>query len=350
MPLASFASDSTGASPHDASGSSPRDYDAVYADLVSLQTPVKNQGNRDLCTVFATTALMEYQARLAGEQAPSYSEQYLYWLVQTEFTKELGNATDTGFSRLAANLPAVHQVGVVDTAVWPYEAAVWSPPSHPECVGPQRPVPCFTDGSPPQEADASPKHLLLNPTHGIHLADIKPWLATKRSPVIVSVKVFCQAWNLGCAKKRGFTRSQDYYSRGLVLYPTADDIAAGPAGGHEFLVVGWDDTTAVPVLDVHGQPVVDANGNTVTETGFFIFKNSWGAQNFGSQNPYAPGFGLISQKYVDDFGGGDTTVADCVEDYGACLLPDACGVVDSTTCPGTRVDCGPLCWDATRAP
>jgi hypothetical protein len=37
------------------------------------------------------------------------------------------------------------------------------------------------------------------------------------------------------------------------------------------------------------------------EKGFYIFKNSWGTTRFGVTNPYGAGYGLIAQRYVDEY-------------------------------------------------
>jgi hypothetical protein len=38
------------------------------------------------------------------------------------------------------------------------------------------------------------------------------------------------------------------------------------------------------------------------ETGFYIFKNSWGTDRFGVNNQYGQGYGLIAQRYIESFG------------------------------------------------
>jgi hypothetical protein len=38
------------------------------------------------------------------------------------------------------------------------------------------------------------------------------------------------------------------------------------------------------------------------DKGFYIFKNSWGTTSFGVDNDYGPGYGYISQRYVNEFG------------------------------------------------
>src|SRR5690349_19870812 len=62
--------------------------DAVYpksfTDLMRDQSPVKSQGSRGTCTIFATVALMENLYKLAGMENPDFSEQYLQWSSKVE--------------------------------------------------------------------------------------------------------------------------------------------------------------------------------------------------------------------------------------------------------------------------
>jgi hypothetical protein len=276
----------------------PASYAALYVDLLASQSPAKSQGGRNLCTVFATTAMMEYLAISTGfDGSPDYSEQWLFWSAQTMFPAKEGSAADTGYSTGAANVAAA-QSGVPSSAAWPYVSHTWSPTGgHPECTGTPEPLPCYTDGAPPAEAVAAPKVALRGGISGIAPKDIKAWLATHRTPVIASTAVYCQAWNLACG---GTASDAEYYRKGWITYPNAGDHAEG---GHEFLIVGWDDITAIPIRDAQGNVLYESDGVTPqTEKGFYIFKNSWTSKGFGSESAYAPGYGLISQRYMSDFG------------------------------------------------
>ena len=54
-------------------------------DLVQYQTPIRSQGSRGTCTIFATAALMESLYVREGTIAmPDFSEQYLQWSVKSE--------------------------------------------------------------------------------------------------------------------------------------------------------------------------------------------------------------------------------------------------------------------------
>jgi hypothetical protein len=292
----------------------PASYAPVYADLLALQSPAKSQGGRNLCTVFATTAMMEYLAIATGvDRAPSYSEQWLFWAAQTQFPAQEGVHEDTEYSTGAANFAAA-QTGVPKASAWPYEPQYWSANhGHPECTGATEPLPCYTDGDPPAAVKTAPTYAFQGSVSSIATKDIKAWLATHHTPVIASTVVYCQAWNLACG---GAGSSADDFRKGLITYPNPGD---STGGAHEFLIVGWDDVTAVPLRDAQGNPLFEDDGVTPrTETGFYIFKNSWTAKGFGSENAYAVGYGLISQRYMTEMSGSATVVND-----GALVTPVA---------------------------
>jgi hypothetical protein len=58
----------------------------------------------------------------------------------------------------------------------------------------------------------------------------------------------------------------------------------------------------VQSVDKDGKLAVDADGKPVMQKGFYIFKNSWGTDVFGNENPNGAGYGYISEKYVEDYG------------------------------------------------
>ena len=72
--------------------------------------------------------------------------------------------------------------------------------------------------------------------------------------------------------------------------------------GHAIQIVGWDDEKKVQKVDETGALVKDADGNPVYETGFWIFKNSWGTGSFGAANPHGDGYGYLSYEYVEEYG------------------------------------------------
>jgi subtilisin-like proprotein convertase family protein len=268
-------------------------------DLMQYQTPVRSQGSRGTCTIFATVALMESLYVREGTIAmPDFSEQFLQWSSKVE----LGQFRNTDGSNPNANLQAINRFGVVEEALWPYETRAWSSSDDEACTGDDQPVRCYTNGEPPEAALAAQRFTLprgqwINPSP----RSIKGHMLSTRTPVVASGDFFYQAWNHG----RSTLRTNSEYSRqGYVLSPNQADImdsSGDRRAGHGFLLVGWDDELEVQRVDGEGNPEVDAAGNPVLERGFFLFKNSWGTGRFGTSNPHGAGYGWISYAYVERY-------------------------------------------------
>lgn len=269
-------------------------------DLMDIMTPVRSQGRRGTCTIFATVALMESLYRAEGTIAsPDFSEQFLQWSSKVEgmsFTTSEGSNPN-------ANLSAISRFGIVDETAWAYETAAWGATNDPLCTGEERmrPVRCFTNGDPPAAALSATRYRLpagrwINSRRN----SLMSYMVNNRLPVVVSGDFFYQAWNHGGSM---LPTSADYSRRGIVLYPNAEDIADSrmrPAG-HGILLLGFDQNMEVQRLDAMGQPMVDAMGRPVMERGFFLFKNSWGTTRFGTENRFGAGYGWISMRYVEEY-------------------------------------------------
>lgn len=282
-------------------GSLPDDNkaDAVYPAklFLSEQSPVKNQGQRGVCSIFATTALVENLYIRAGVPTPDFSEQYMQWAV-----KNLTHAfSDTEGSSAAANLQMVVQYGTVDEAVWPYETAPWTAANDPACTGgASEPTRCYTNGEPPAAA-ATAKKYTLPAFRYVNTSSIKAAMTAKHTGVVVGLTFFFQAWNHRLSK---LPISSDLWAQGVVTYPNAKDkeLSLPEHEGHAVLLVGWDDNLEFPMRDDQGKPVLDDSGKPKMEKGFWIFKNSWDTWSFGAQNPYGAGYGFLSYRYVDEYG------------------------------------------------
>jgi len=280
--------------------------DAVYPaqfDLIATQTPVKSQGSRGTCSFFATCALMEHMALLSGEASGELdlSEQHAVWLVK----QKDGHGEDREGSDPATNLTSYAQWGVVQEEAWPYEPSAWDEDDDPACVGAlqQRPVRCHTNGSPPSRVQGAERWHVGAPFHINSTPQVvKHYLQTTGRAAVLSLPVHCQAWNYrsGCPRPA----STSLWHRGVVSYPNEADRQGEGAGssGHAVLLVGWDDNYEAPRRDAEGETLVDDNGDPLLERGFFIIKNSWGTSSFGRDNPYGPGYGLVSMQYVAEFG------------------------------------------------
>jgi len=269
-------------------------------DLMDLMTPVRSQGRRGTCTIFATVALMESLYRAEGTiTSPDFSEQFLQWSSKVEgmsFTTSEGSNPN-------ANLTAISRFGVVEETAWPYESAAWGPTNDPLCTGEERmrPVRCFTNGEPPAAARSATRYRLpagrwINSRRN----SLMSYMVNNRLPVVVSGDFFYQAWNHGGSM---LPVSAELSRRGVVLYPTAEDLAdsAMRPAGHGVLLLGFDQSMEVQRLDGMGRPMVDAMGRPVMERGFFLFKNSWGTGRFGTENPMGAGYGWISMRYVEEY-------------------------------------------------
>lgn len=300
-PLSSYDDLMGGAPPNDSLPDENK-ADAVYprkhTELLQWQSPVKSQGSRGVCSIFATVALMEHLYLKAGAENPDFSEQFLQWSVKVEG----GDYTWTEGSNGDANLRAIAHYGIPEEAAWPYEPFPWGESHDPECTGEERsrPVKCFTNGDPPASALAAPRFKLPRP-RWLNTNSIKAHMTTRKTAVLVGLDFFYQSWN---HRRSTLPTNSEYWRKGYVLFPNARDVEEShkQRAGHAIELVGWDDDLEVPIVDAEGKPVFDAEGKPVVEKGFYIFKNSWGTHSFGIENPYGPGYGFISMKYVRQYG------------------------------------------------
>ena len=275
-------------------------YPKLYTELVSLQSPVKSQARRGVCSIFATNALMEHLYLKSGNLPnPDFSEQFLQWSVK----KEVGDFTNTEGSNAASNLEAISTYGIVQEQAWPYEPDKWTSANDPECTGESMPVKCYTNGDPPASALAAPRFKLpAGKWVNSKTNSIKAFMTSKKQAVVVGMTFFYQAWNHRLSPIP--VDSATYWKEAVVFYPNAKDKAESlkKRAGHAIVLVGWDDDKEVQPLDEAGKPAVDGAGAPIKEKGFFIFKNSWGTDRFGTENPHGPGYGYLSFKYVEEYG------------------------------------------------
>ncbi|HEY3356666.1 MAG TPA: proprotein convertase P-domain-containing protein, partial [Polyangia bacterium] len=202
-----------------------------------------------------------------------------------------------------SNLEAINRFGVVEEAAWPYESYPWSASNNADCGKPEaeRPLVCFTNGDPPAAATTARKYMLPESSWlSSKRNNIKAHMTSKKTAVVVGVDFFYQAWSHGHSKIPVYSA---YMGKGYVMYPNAKDVEEShkERAGHGILLVGWDDDVEIQKIAADGTLMVDAQGQPVVEKGFYIFKNSWGTGRFGVQNPYGPGYGYISQQYIDEF-------------------------------------------------
>jgi C1A family cysteine protease len=278
--------------------------DAVYpvksTELLAFQSPVKDQNERGVCTIFTTTGLMESLYIKAGMMNPSFSEQYLQWAVKSQ----LGILPNAEGSNVANNVDAIHQFGIVEESVDPYRGTQWTAADDPDCKPDgtetqQLPSKCWTQGDPTDAMKAAKKFTL---PHGkfLNTTDIKAHITSEHTPVAVGIDFFYQAWNHGLST---LPIDRNEMRKGVVRFPNDTDITEShkEKAGHGILIVGWDDNYEVDNVGADGKPVLDANGQPTKQKGFYIFKNSWGTDVFGVDNDLPHGYGYISQKYIEKY-------------------------------------------------
>lgn len=273
-------------------------------DIVSLQTPVKSQGSRGVCSIFSTTSLMESLYMKAGRTSPlpDFSEQYLQWAVKTLD----GSFPNTSGSSDSANLRTIVKYGIPAESVWEYQPLPWTITNDPACIdqNPGRPTICYTNGQ-PTTAMRMATLFKLPASRYVSTSSIKNVIFEKKTGVLVGLDFFYQAWN---HRRSTLPVSATRFGQGIVQYPNATDKTESmksPAG-HSIQLVGWDDNKEIQVMDKDGNPAVDSAGKPIKEKGFYLFKNSWGTASFGVSNPKGAGYGWISYKYIRDYGSGNT--------------------------------------------
>ncbi len=274
-------------------------YPAKWNELATVQSPVKSQGSRGVCSIFATVGLMESLYLKAGTANPDFSEQYLQWSAKNEargFPNTEGSSADV-------NLRAISGYGIVAEGDWPYESYPWGAANDAACTGGENlPTKCYTNGEPPQRArDAAKFKLPAGRWVNTQRRSMKAHLTTKKTPLVVGMTFFYQSWN---HRRSELPVNDAYWRKGYVLYPNAKDeeLSLAKRAGHAIVIIGWDDDLEVPTVDDKGEIVKDAMGNPVVEKGFWIFKNSWGTGSFGVDHPNGPGYGYLSMKYVEEYG------------------------------------------------
>ena len=273
---------------------------ARHTDLVPLVSPVQNQARRGVCSIFSTVGLMEHLYIVEGTITdPDFSEQYLQWSAKFEVRSFPNSSGSNAFY----NLQAINRFGIVDEATWPYEPNQWGTVENPECDGEDdQPTECYTNGHPTDEIKSARK-FFLPPGRFLSTSDIKGHIMSSGTGVVVGLTFFYQSWN---HRKSPLPTSADNWDNGLVLYPNDEDMRVSREedmrAGHSILIVGWDNELEIPIRDQEGNLVLDESGEPVTEKGFYLFKNSWGTTGFGIDHEMGPGWGWISQRYVDQFG------------------------------------------------
>jgi C1A family cysteine protease len=272
-------------------------FPAQFTDLVSFNTPARDQAFRGVCAIFASVGAAESHLLQDGQLNPDLSEQFLQWSV---FNEVHAPVTDGGTSA-TYTFDALHRFGVPAESAWPYEPKPWTTSDNFLCNGNNpMPVACYTNGDPPNKARNAAR-IIIPAGSDLRTESIKAHLHEKRGVVVVALPVYFQAWN---HPRSSLPISSSRFGTGIVGYPNPKDISksAPEAAAHAVVVIGWDDTLEFPYIDEKGKEVKDASGQPKMERGFYLFKNSWGQDGFGKQNPLGKGFGYLSMRYAHEFG------------------------------------------------
>ncbi|MFT5353978.1 MAG: subtilisin-like proprotein convertase family protein [Polyangiales bacterium] len=265
-------------------------------DLIATQSPIKTQGSRGVCSVFGTVALMEHVYISEGTLTdPDFSEQFLQWSSKVEG----GSFPNTGGSNANSNIRAVHRYGTVFESDWAYEPSGWGTEEDEACTGDDRPTRCYTNGEPPAAAlEARRWNMPAGRWVSNRVDSIKAHMFNTNTAVQAGGTFFYQAWGHGGSRIPVYS---GYRSQGYVLAPSAEDVTSSNEhrAGHSYILVGWDDNLSVQSVDGEGNLAVDADGEPVMQTGFFLFKNSWG-DGWAQENPFGAGYGWIAYEYVTE--------------------------------------------------
>ena len=222
-------------------------------DLRPMMTPVKHQGQRNTCNVFAATALMEYLIKQKTGRDEDLSESYNYWAARkytlnTAFLRESYQHIDGLAGFLAVE---VYRRGCADERDWPYEERNWQQMKDPRCTEKEgKPsMECFT-GTPPGTLKVRPTG--MKPVY-IDRHKIGAFILKQRKPVVFNIMWCGEAVN----QKTGEFRM-----------PTDAEIEKSGTG-HVILLAGYDPA-----------------GRR------FIYRNSWG-ETWGNR-----GYGTIPEEYI----------------------------------------------------
>ena len=307
------------------------------------QTPVKSQGRRGTCSMFSSTAVLEYQLKHMGVTSEDLdlSEQWLEYITAGQRGQE-GSWSYFNFDKYGHH-------GFLSEDTWRYNGRSWHPykqeywdfsaslqekeifAAHCEplrdtasfdgcLIGQLNPqLLRMTDA---QLADDHPEFLSWRDlarenlvSEGLKIrskwvgrsADIQAEL-DKGEVIALDVTFFYEAWNHRKASEFGLKRDLELWGQGVVSYPHRDSQdyvesrKSDNRAGHSVVIVGYDKEVEITreVLDKNGEPM------TVTTKGVYYFKNSWGANSFGVdfvlEETSLPGFGMISMDYAHEHG------------------------------------------------
>lgn len=239
--------------------------------IQALTTPVRDQGHRGTCVAHAVVACLETHFSHSD-----LSEQFKYWAAKKHGNDPFPDEEGT-WLRCARN--ALESHGVCEEFLWPYDPNPLPGNETQEISG----------TAPSMTAMHDAVTRTLNSANYQDTSRIKSGKADllaqelAQGPVAVSLPVFVDT--LTKADNWNWTGAWDY---GHVLDPTQFSVVDG---GHAICMCEYHPSTAAP------------------GGGWFVFKNSWGTQDWsrGGQTPpqdhpaWQAGYGYLSAAYVDEY-------------------------------------------------
>ena len=267
-----------------------------YKSVLKLQSPVKSQDQRGICSIFSAAGALEWLFKKEFKTNLDISENYLAYSIFTKVNHTGDEGSDTPDDIRAASMG-----GIISEKLWPYDGADWvSKDGQAEnrdtiekvcggLKGLNKKTCLVTHHNPLEDEFAEDgekfkekyksqylKHRIL-----YRMSDIKAALDAGQ-PVVLGLNFFYGAWNHGEMRDVGLGEpNRALYKKGIVGVPTERDIEVSmkEPEGHSIVVIGYNDAEKV-----------------------YYFKNSWGTDSWGSESPVQKGFGTIAYGYANKQG------------------------------------------------
>jgi len=268
--------------------------------LISLQTPVKSQDRRGVCSIFSAIGILESWLKIKTKQTLDLSENYLAYIVTSQVTRRPFSG-----STASDNFQGVRKKGVISEDAWPYEGQDWMGNKLSPLEIALRDATCFFIGFQQDLCLKTHRDPYQNPfleaakdfanqfktdrTEAILLSSLTDahHRLLSNEPILLELDLFYGAWNHRKMAELGIGEpNPELWARGMVGIPTSRDVSLSrqkPAG-HSLVIVGFDDVQRV-----------------------YFFKNSWGIESFGVQSDLlgpgtTPGYGTIPYEYAQQYG------------------------------------------------
>lgn len=302
---------------------------------IRFHSSVKAQGERNLCTVFATLGVIEalYARENPSKEELDLSEEWLQYLVAVHSPSGGGNG-----STVATNLQRLKEYGIATEEASPYDSRIWKKDGHrlatKRCANLNgiNETRCLMGHFSPSLLGL-PLEKLENPTDPAYDADFlqayksarshkktlspyisgktiswkeaKAWLA-KGIPVTMEINIYYGAWNSANATPLGIERDTRSFALGEVNYPEKGsrdrEVSPQKPARHAVVLLGYDDTVEM----TYEKKMMDGTTKTFSRRGVYYFKNSWGTNRFGSnfkvEGKRYPGLGSIVQDHANELG------------------------------------------------